>query len=131
MGYLHKDKMVQMKQKQNIIQQHKQFLRVKLVECQKILKEYRSKYINNFNSSIINERTEHLLAIKDAINEQIQMDGLQRDVAIMQQMYLFTVNFADLHSLKATMQNLGEFVDFAEKNMQPPKVEVHSNAFGD
>merc|ERR1712176_1399959 len=53
-------------------------------------------------------------AIKDAINEQIQMDALQRDVAIMQQMYLFTVNFADLHSLKATMQNLGEFVDFAD-----------------
>merc|ERR1712176_1676860 len=114
MGYLHKDKMVQMKQKQNIIQQHKQFLRVKLVECQKILKEYRSKYVNNSNSSIINERTEHLLAIKDSINEQIQMDALQRDVAIIQQMYLFTVNFADLHSLKATMQNLGEFVDFAD-----------------
>merc|ERR1712173_506386 len=104
-----------MKQKQNVIQQNKKYLKTKLLECQKVLHEHRIEFNNGQSAkdSIIKDRAKRLLSIKEAIHNEIQMDALQRDIAIIQQMYLFTVNFADLHSLRATLVSLGEFVDFA------------------
>ena len=48
--YLHKEKTVKMKQKQHIIQQNKNFLKMKLVECQKILQQYQTKWDKQYES---------------------------------------------------------------------------------
>ena len=142
--YLHKEKTVKMKQGQHVIQQNKNFLKMKLVECQKILQQYQTKWdtqykilknqfaksndinhsngnhngspkfdfnnlfkdnqfekkVTNLKMTLIKERKQQLTLINNQVNEQITVKLLQRDIANIKQMYIFTVNSANLHSLK-------------------------------
>merc|ERR1712154_46272 len=108
----------------------KNFLKIKLVECQQILQEYQTKWdvqyqllrdhhskknkVEQLKMNLIKERKYKLSLINNEVHEQIEIKLLQRDIANTKQMYIFTINSADLHSLKQKLQHLGKFVDLSQ-----------------
>eukprot|EP01083_Nonionella_stella_P005107 14849_1 len=141
--YLHQEKLLKLKKKQQAIQQNKKYLKTKLVECQQILQQYQTKWeaslfrnatspehatqsdfsirfkhkhveknILNIKTSLIEERTKQLTAINKEMRTKMKINQtLEKDLENMKQMYVFTLDSSELHSLKTSLQSLGEVVD--------------------